>query len=100
MDHPTPWEVGAGCTATLRHPAAALDPFLHPAATRLAATTEGARRMKPDTRSVTTLDLLASRYRHLRRVTASLGGVGEDTAREHVRWLLRPRGEQEEPCER
>lgn len=46
------------------------------------------------------LDLLASRYRQLRRVTASLGAVGEDTAREHVRWLLRPRGEQEEPCER
>lgn len=49
---------------------------------------------------VLNLDLLASRYRHLRRVTASLGAVGEDTAREHVRWLLRPRGEQEGPCER
>jgi hypothetical protein len=32
---------------------------------------------------------IVQRYRHLRTVTASLGPVGEDTAREHVRWLKR-----------
>lgn len=35
---------------------------------------------------------LVRRYRHLRQVTASLDTLGEDTAREHVRWMLRGEG--------
>jgi hypothetical protein len=41
------------------------------------------------TRPDAPLATLTARYRHLRTVTASLGPVGEDTAREHVRWLLK-----------
>jgi hypothetical protein len=56
--------------------------------------------MNEPPRAGETWERLTLRYRRLRTVTASLGPVGEDTAREHVRWLLRGYELREDPAAR